>query len=277
MSHFTVAVITEKIENLEKMLEPYNENIEVEPYISRTKEQIINSAKEKKVKILKNKEEGKTISEWEYKYVDATTDEELYKIETDTYSEYDKDGNELSRYNPNSKWDWYQIGGRWNNLLLVKDDVNIKEIGGPSFFNLNSEKEKIENYRYTNICKIKDLQLEKMTEGNFEKEKRFWELIIEGQEPQNEEEKELVEWNLYNPKYYKERYSSKEEYAKWQSMFSTFAMVDENGWHEKGEMGWFACDNSTGDSERDFIKFFNDELKKPENQDKYLIIVDCHI
>ena len=26
-----------------------------------------------------------------------------------------QNGDLLSTYNPNSKWDWYTIGGRWNN------------------------------------------------------------------------------------------------------------------------------------------------------------------
>lgn len=41
MSHFTVAVITAKKEKLEEMLAPYDENLEVKPYIERTKKEII--------------------------------------------------------------------------------------------------------------------------------------------------------------------------------------------------------------------------------------------
>ena len=41
MSHFTVAVITAKKEKLEEMLASYDENLEVEPYIERTKEEIL--------------------------------------------------------------------------------------------------------------------------------------------------------------------------------------------------------------------------------------------
>lgn len=37
MSHFTVAVITAKKEKLEEMLAPYDEGLEVESYIERTK------------------------------------------------------------------------------------------------------------------------------------------------------------------------------------------------------------------------------------------------
>ena len=31
------------------------------------------------------------------------------------------DGSVYSEYNPNSKWDWYEVGGRWKNLLRLKN------------------------------------------------------------------------------------------------------------------------------------------------------------
>ena len=180
--------------------------------------------------------------------------------------------------NPNRKWDWYEIGGRWNRHLLVKEDVDIDDIGRPSWGNTKSEKKVAPlGYKWVNACKIKDLELDKMMEGKYEKEKRFWELKVEEQLPQNEEEKEMLKWDWYKKEYYTERYSSKEEYAKWQSMFATFAMLDEKGWHEKGEMGWWGVDSSTGDSERAFIEKFNNELKNIDNQEKYLVLVACHI
>lgn len=34
------------------------------------------------------------------------------------------DGKVIKRTNPNSKWDWYQIGGRWSGLLKLKPGAN---------------------------------------------------------------------------------------------------------------------------------------------------------
>lgn len=70
---------------------------------------------------------------------------------------------------------------------------------------------------------------------------------------------------------------TKENYAKMESIFTTWALLDETGWHEKGKMGWWAVNDSTKDSELLFIEKFTEIINKPENQDKYLIIVDCHI
>ena len=35
--------------------------------------------------------------------------------------EIDENENLLSTYNPDSKWDWYSIGGRWNGFLHCKN------------------------------------------------------------------------------------------------------------------------------------------------------------
>lgn len=37
----------------------------------------------------------------------------------------DEDGNEWSTYNPKSKWDWYEVGGRWGGLLENKSGNRI--------------------------------------------------------------------------------------------------------------------------------------------------------
>ena len=46
----------------------------------------------------------------------------------------------VNRTNPNKKWDWYQVGGRWGNSLKLKDgaytdSAKIKDID----FSLNQE------------------------------------------------------------------------------------------------------------------------------------------
>jgi Zn-dependent oligopeptidase len=91
MSHFTVAVITAKKEKLEEMLAPYDEGLEVEPYIERTKKEIIKKARKWKEDFLKEQKEGKKLSDWELKYINAKTDEELYQTEIDEYEQYDEE------------------------------------------------------------------------------------------------------------------------------------------------------------------------------------------
>ena len=312
MSHFAVAVIVDKLDEkeIDKMLAPYQENnmgdcpkeylefVSIadeyrERYKTGTRRMVLVDNK----KLLseydemfekKYQEEGRPYMTTTYEVPEKYRKIDIpYKLLYPTFDEFmteyenekkDKEANDYGYWeNPNRKWDWYSIGGRWNRGLLVKEDISVEDLGGPSWLNFSSErKEAPLGYRWVNACKIKDLELNKMTEGEYEKEKRFWELVVEGQEPKDEKEKDIISWS-YRKDYYTKRYSSKEEYAKWQSMFSVFAMLDERGWHEKGEMGWWGIDNSTGDSEKAFIERFNAELKNVENQNKYIVIVDCHI
>lgn len=183
-------------------------------------------------------------------------------------------------YNPNSKWDWYDIGGRWHNMLLVKADNNDIIGENASWVNIeNNSKKAPEGYKWCDGARIKDIDFEKIKEidNNPEKYIRFWETYVEGKEPKTEEEKEAIKWEIYKKEYYIERYKTKENYAKIQSTFQTYACLDEKGWNTKGEMGWFACDDSTKESEELYLEKFTELLKAPENQEKYLVIVDCHI
>lgn len=91
MSHFTVAVITAKKENLEEMLAPYDENLEVEPYIERTKKEIIEKERKWKEDFFKEQKEGKKLSDWQLEYINAETDEELYQAEMDEYEQHDEE------------------------------------------------------------------------------------------------------------------------------------------------------------------------------------------
>ena len=132
MSHFIVGVIHKPEQDIEELLAPYDEGLEVESYVYRTKSEIIKAAKE----IVNNYNEDpdwynndKYRKNWIKKYLDAKTEEELYEAEIspDTY-EYDEDGNELTTYNPDAKWDWWVVGGRWSDTLLVpRDKVDKKE------------------------------------------------------------------------------------------------------------------------------------------------------
>ena len=117
MSHFTVLVIT-KDGDYEKALEPFDESIEVLKYISRTKEDLIKECKDTKERYLNSTNENHKSwyenSGWSK--IDFTNDDTIIKSYLEqfgNYDAYDKDGNEWSTYNPNSKWDWYSLGGRW--------------------------------------------------------------------------------------------------------------------------------------------------------------------
>lgn len=133
MSHFVGLVFGSDIETL---LEPYNESMEVEQYVRYTKDEAVDKVKEIHAA---NYEYAVEVVE---KYKNPTTDwergqlkqanETLDKGLTISYEEaweeakkwgyeIDDEENLLSTYNPDSKWDWYCEGGRWGFWLLLKE------------------------------------------------------------------------------------------------------------------------------------------------------------
>jgi len=111
MSHFTVMVIGEDPEG---QLAPYDENIEVDEYVRET---VPDEEKERFMELyIKN-----------YPELKDKSFEEIYEKHGNSWNEssWRKDENgvlqEYSTYNPKSKWDWYQLGGRWSGLIKLKE------------------------------------------------------------------------------------------------------------------------------------------------------------
>lgn len=245
MSHYLVGVIVNDISEVDDVLAPYDENMEVEPYIYKTKAEIIASGKARKEKYSHDDD----IRDWMKPYLEATTDEELYKLEIEDYEEddIDKNGNILSTYNPKSKWDWYSIGGRWDNG--------------------------------DNVIQIKDFKLyDDLDDDTIVLYKKAWE-SFEGKYKLTEDEEKKIfgEFRMWNNKYYLDRYGTCENYIKAISSNIPYAFVDANGWYEKGQMGWFGCDNATQESIEDYTEFAEKYFTAEENQNKYIVWVDCHI
>lgn len=147
MSHFTVYVFTkEDGRDVEQLLAPYDESITYPPYIKLTREQAIAKTR-KEIEDYKNglyaeyladpvAYEEKCVNEGHLEYIKNEfpkrlnwTDEECYEEQKKWYDEddIDEDGNLMSTYNPHSKWDWYQVGGRWDGELITKHGQNKNE------------------------------------------------------------------------------------------------------------------------------------------------------
>lgn len=148
MSHFCVYVFHDKNTTVSELLAPYDENIKIAPYVLYTKEQAIakvrsnietyrdSTYKEYLEDPVKYKEKwGNNKNHIDYlenKFPKILnwTDEECYEEIAKLYREdglVAEDGSILSTRNPKSKWDWYQIGGRWSNSI-PGDEVKMSEI-----------------------------------------------------------------------------------------------------------------------------------------------------
>lgn len=151
MSHYCALVLTHNCEEgnlqqassvIDEMLSPFSEHIEVDAY--NTECYCINSIARNES--IKKAEElvGKTYDQFRNEYWEIAEDKrpsfndfikpilDVEKMFFNDHSLKDKPspncedcngtGIILSTYNPNSKWDWYVIGGRWTGLFDNKYD-----------------------------------------------------------------------------------------------------------------------------------------------------------
>ena len=115
----------------EDHLDYYDESRDVEPYVKYTKQEAI--IREKQIQERNYEYAIKAIEE------DSIPQERLTQLNqiiakgmciSDAVAwegvkqwgyPLDEDENLLSSYNPDSKWDWYSIGGRWDGFLVLKE------------------------------------------------------------------------------------------------------------------------------------------------------------
>lgn len=135
MSHFTCLVIGKDPTN---QLAPFDENKRVERYVKHTKKQLIDNQRKEWRDWLKSPQ-YKELKKDPIKYAENSgiehiewlksipkllkqTDEAVYKEAIKHYEpdEIGKDGEVYSTYNPQSKWDWHQLGGRWTGFFKLK-------------------------------------------------------------------------------------------------------------------------------------------------------------
>lgn len=267
MSHFPVLVISKSEDEFEitKLLADYDENIEYDPYIKYTREEAIEYVRKENAEMLAwhkqalEKEDNSSANRKHHlhwynirKERESWTDEQCYEDMHKDYPNTDSDGNLLSTYNPNSKWDWWVIGGRFSCEHLR--DKNTKE--------------------YTDEIWARDLDAQPDPE-EYETRAKWWNDWVEDGDPTL---KEQVTFD-YSPEWYKETYGDKETYALINSLPIFRAVVTPDGvWHEKGTVGWFGMSYETPEESLDWDVNFMERFITPAiKNDCFLTVVDCHI
>jgi hypothetical protein len=205
------------------------------------------------------------------------------------YCGYDRN-KETGKYgywhNPNSKWDWYSLGGRWSGsfklktskILELAEAAGSPVLGNPGVFDNKP-------YFDADIAEKGDIDWDAMVlPENVKQAENFWDYYVMEKEPQTDEEKiaalKIKENSSfsYKRKYYLEEYQTKENYVKAQTAFSTFAVITEDGaWHEAGEMGWWGMDSAEIGAKRDFRIGFFEKFIKDLPDTTLLSVFDCHI
>ncbi len=273
MSHFNLAVFTPSEDpDLAAILDPFYEGNEVEQYISQTKSELIAEERQRMQRTFETR-----YAEWQkdpaayekaanpshIEYLKKLPErmkrsaEEIYQEAIADYEEdsIDADGNILSTYNPHSKWDWYEVGGRWQGLLLLKPSKTGRR-GTPGLMTPMSE-----NY---DAAYVKDIDFERMRA-----------LQIAALRPYEE----AMTKSFYKEEYMRQCYPTEVEYIERNSGFHTYAVLTPDGeWHAPGEMGWFGISTDTPTEGQTWESGYYDRFIKPAiTNGWYMTIVDCHI
>lgn len=206
------------------------------------------------------------------------------------YIKVNDDGDVISiinRTNPNKRWDYWTIGGRWSNRLRLKASDTGEIV-------------------YTDYAKKSDIDFDAMfKDGRAEGEEIYakymrdvtgswepWKTFLRRSEVEEftiSEARDLYhgqEW-LKKAKEnaggrawgfkFDDLLVGKEQYAKQEgeAAIRTFALLHAGKWFEKGQMGFWGAvfDEKDGDQ---FHQGYMDIIKSIPD-DYYLVVVDCHI
>lgn len=355
MSHFTVLVKVkqDRLENhdgdldsaLREMLLPYQEDAD-EQYV-----QFVDCTQEIEDSLKTVIEEGDYLAK-EHPDAVGKTLEEFYggfdevAKEYHSYRKDSKTGKYGYYKNPNAKWDWYQIGGRWSGFLPVKTTAEGKNAGGFGARSWCNEKEPYED-ETADFCKVKDLNIAKMEADILKEIDSFWKdyqdwltikdlshkelldkygskpgqeetedsrrwrdlsfwfhdrlmrmgvgkcvkprepmtnpdgtpMMEEDRHPFNKDEKPALRQKWSDPVFEYSPLAKDELYStyRWYFEFGTFAVLDDEGWKEKGEMGWWGISSDSTEDRESWSKSYFQTFIANEDPETTLVVVDCHI
>jgi hypothetical protein len=158
----------------------------------------------------------------------------------------------LSTYNPKPKWDCYEIGGRFQGLLILKNEK--KGLRGTP----GSTTEMTEGY---DGAFVSDVDFEAMKRRDTANLPRY---------------EDAMKKSFIKEAYMRERFPTEKEYIERETTFSTYTVITPDGkWHSQGEIGWWG---DTAEEERAWQRGYHDRFIKPAIENNwYMVIVDCHI
>jgi hypothetical protein len=231
------------------------------------------------------------------------------------YTLLDAEGNvvkTVDRTNPNSKWDWYKIGGRWNGFFKLKKG-SFGTLGEPGIQTLDPGYEPVEPGR-ADTCRKGDIDIEgMMDEAQVEAEKRYdlflsvtdglpmavsWKVMQEKHQTEGVDcdGDPKVDWVAARDEYgvqpmvealRKNRETcffdiedfdcTREAYIARHRRRAVvlFAVLKDGVWYERGSMGWWGCVSDEKDRDEWEREFYNLFDSLPD--DMLVTIVDCHV
>lgn len=188
----------------------------------------------------------------------------------------------VNRTNPNKKWDWWTIGGRWSDYFLLKDGTRasygfkkeidfetMKEGAGLRAGNLYDEVYAVIGDAFEKFIPWKTMML--VHKNNFEQAQKEYSKQTAIKRLRKNRDLALRVIGL------EDFLISREEYVQnaKDDIICTFAVVKDSQWYEKGEMGWWEMVDDEKDPDVWRKEFHS--LIENLSEETLLTIVDCHI
>jgi len=207
----------------------------------------------------------------------------------------------INRTNPNKKWDCWTLGGRWNGFFKTKK-AGVGVMGAPGLQSAHEDYEPPTDDR-ADVCTKDDIDIDGMRDEAEREAGKSYDLyskIVAGLPP-------IVSWEATVEKHNKDYAAAREEYnaqpavlvlrkneeTTWydaddylcsrevfiqrsrNAAFSTFAVVKDGKWYERGEMGWWGVVRDEKDADEWYTQFAS--LVDSLPGDTVMTVVDCHI
>lgn len=209
----------------------------------------------------------------------------------------------IDRTNPNKKWDWYVLGGRWTGFFKLKKD-GFGVAGSPGLMTDPAEA------GYVDKAYKRDIDFDFIRNAAAKKAAERYDLYISkvdialpyeswdavrGRIMDIKDARDFY-WNQPRVLSLKEAMNdralqdvlgydvscsdfeiSREEYIQnaRNAAGVTFAVIKEGAWHERGEMGWWSAVSNEKDQEQWNAEF--QKLIDSVSDDTLLSVYDCHI
>ena len=180
-----------------------------------------------------------------------------YILEYDGYIYVPGEGYGYYR-NPNAMWDWWVVGGRWSGLLLMKEGCE-GSLGAPSWCNEDETPEGVDS------AYVECIDWDRMDAIERDAASRMWDAA-----------KESLAEEQFQRMY--GAFSDKEDYLRKEGVFSTYAVITDDGeWHSPGRMGWWGTHSDTTEEHAEFSQSFRERFIKDLPAGTRITVVDCHI
>lgn len=307
MSHFSTLVIVRPGETLDALLQPFHEfectgindqfiqDIDVTQDYANDEAEIVMTAsglprsstliarlKENRIEVLGAFETPDFEAEHQFGYAREDEDGKIIRV--------------FRRTNPNAKWDWWVIGGRFSNRLRDSDGKQCDTVlkSKLDFRHAYEQFRKEAGEHFDTMRKVVGDNTWKTIGEMLETAKAYAEMTAE----------EIVERDVYRlyweqpgvqkviailkandpmgaafmqPKEMDMLLKPRESFIAYtiQRRIPTFAVVDKNGWHQSAEMHWFGITSDEMNVTEWFNKFAGLIGEAPD--DATLTVVDCHI